>query len=61
MSTADRQRLEAVLGMLSPRQGQVARLMLDGASYRSIADELGLGDSTVRNHIRRIRQRMKLV
>jgi RNA polymerase sigma factor (sigma-70 family) len=56
--TLDRDRLEAVLPMLSERQREVACLKLAGCSLRQIADRLHLGDSTVRSYIRRIRQVM---
>lgn len=57
-TTLGRERLVAVLPMLSERQRQVACLMLEGCSLRRIADKLNLGDSTVRSYMRRIRQVM---
>lgn len=54
--TLDHERLVAVLPMLSERQEQVACLWLKGCSYRRIADELNLSDSTVRGYMRRIIQ-----
>ena len=37
---------------LTPRQGEVLRLLDHGRSTRQIADELHLSPETVRNHIR---------
>jgi two-component system nitrate/nitrite response regulator NarL len=39
---------------LSPREGQVLALVVDGCSNREIAAELGIARNTVKNHIRSI-------
>ena len=39
---------------LTPRQAEVLRLLERGRSTAQIADELGLSQHTVRNHIRRL-------
>ena len=44
---------------LSPRQRQVVRLLYEGYSQREIADRLGVKRSTIRNHIERIRDRLR--
>jgi DNA-binding NarL/FixJ family response regulator len=36
---------------LTPREMQVALAVLDGASNREIAQKLGLGEQTVKNHL----------
>jgi len=59
MSAEDRARVEAVWGMLSPRQREVAALMMQGYGIRRVADALGMGDSTARNLMRRVRQLMR--
>jgi PAS domain S-box-containing protein len=40
--------------LLTPRQGEVLRLLADGVSAKVIAARLGLAEATVRNHIRAI-------
>lgn len=59
LTVAERERLRTIMGMLGPRQCQVAKLMLAGCSLRRMADSLGLSDSTIKTHVRRIRQRMR--
>jgi DNA-binding NarL/FixJ family response regulator len=39
---------------LTPRQGEVSRLLERGHSTAQIAEELGLSRETVRNHVRRL-------
>lgn len=39
---------------LSPRELEVLRLMATPATYREIADELTIGETTVRTHVKRI-------
>ena len=55
MSAEDRARVEAVWGMLSPRQREVAALIMQGYGIRRVADALGMGDSTARNLMRWVR------
>lgn len=37
---------------LTPRQGEIARLMCDGHTYKAIALRIGISVNTVRMHIR---------
>ncbi|RMF02027.1 MAG: DNA-binding response regulator [Bacteroidetes bacterium] len=39
---------------LTPRQMQIVELLVDGLSYKMIADELKIGVETVRDHIKKI-------
>jgi RNA polymerase sigma factor (sigma-70 family) len=55
-SAEEKERLLLVLGMLSPRQRQVAELMIAGCSQRDIARRLRLSRGTVQEYIRRLRQ-----
>ena len=43
---------------LSPRQGEVLSLLAEGVSAQAIARQLGLSESTVRNHIRDLLRRL---
>jgi DNA-binding NarL/FixJ family response regulator len=43
---------------LSPRQQEVLELLADGLSTRLIADRLGIAETTARNHIHRLLQRL---
>jgi DNA-binding CsgD family transcriptional regulator len=43
---------------LSERERQVARLVLDGLTYREVGDRLFISAKTVEHHIARIRQRL---
>lgn len=48
--------VEALYPQLTPRQHEVFRLLLRGAADKQIARELGIGDSTVKTHVRVILQ-----
>jgi len=48
--------LDALYPQLTPRQHEVFRLLLRGAADKQIARELGIGDSTVKTHVRVILQ-----
>ena len=52
--TLDRDRLRAILPMLSERQREVACLLIEGCSRREIARRIGLTRTTVHDHIERI-------
>jgi DNA-binding CsgD family transcriptional regulator len=43
---------------LSERERQVARLVLDGLTYREVGDRLFISAKTVEHHIARIRARL---
>jgi DNA-binding NarL/FixJ family response regulator len=43
---------------LSPRQQQILALMARGVRVREIAAQLGLSETTVRNHVRGILKRL---
>ena len=49
---AKRRSIETQLERLTPREKEVLRLMAEGVSSRSIAEELGISYTTVRTHIR---------
>lgn len=46
------------LGRLSEREQQVARLVLDGLTYREVGDRLFISAKTVEHHVARMRQRL---
>jgi len=43
---------------LSPRQSEVLGLLAEGVGAQAIARQLGLSESTVRNHIRDLLRRL---
>jgi DNA-binding CsgD family transcriptional regulator len=43
---------------LTPRQAQVLHLLARGCSTEQMADELGVADDTIRNHVRAILRRL---
>jgi DNA-binding NarL/FixJ family response regulator len=45
-------------GKLSEREQQVARLVLDGLTYREVGDRLFISAKTVEHHVARMRQRL---
>jgi DNA-binding NarL/FixJ family response regulator len=47
-------------GGLSPREGQVARLVADGLSNKEIAQALAIGPATVKNHVHNILEKLAL-
>jgi DNA-binding NarL/FixJ family response regulator len=51
--------MHAGLQPLSKREQEVLELLATGKSTREIADELGLGDETVKSHLSRIYQKLK--
>ena len=50
----DRDRLRAVLPLLSRRQREIAQLLLEGCPRREIARRTGLARTTVHDYIERI-------
>ena len=48
----------APLGVLTPRETEVLRLVAKGHANRQIARELGISTSTVKNHVLRIRAKL---
>lgn len=49
-----------VLTLLSDREIEVARLVVDGQTYRQIAERLYISPKTVEHHVARMRQRLGL-
>ena len=47
-----------LLESLSPRERQILRLLADGETTSSVADNLGVGESTVRTHVERMRSKL---
>ena len=43
---------------LSPREKDVLQCLVDGLSYKMIAEQLGIGFETVRSHIKRIYEKL---
>lgn len=56
----EHQATEARLGLLTPREHEVVRQVLDGKSSREIAESLGLSVRTVENHRGRILEKLHL-
>jgi DNA-binding CsgD family transcriptional regulator len=46
--------------VLTPRQWDIVRLVVEGKLYRDIADDLGLSYESVRTYVARIRERLGL-
>ena len=55
----DEQRVEHLLACLTPAQRDVLRRVMDGASTREIAEELGKRDENIRQHLKNSRDRLK--
>ena len=51
---------EDVLDRLTPRQIEVARLLVNGKTYKSIARKLAITPSTVTKHVNEIHSRLKI-
>jgi RNA polymerase sigma factor (sigma-70 family) len=51
--------IELILECLTPSQGQVIKLVMAGLSTREIAERLGKSDETVRQHLKKGRERLK--
>jgi DNA-binding NarL/FixJ family response regulator len=54
------ERLAAHADGLTPRERQVVSLVVTGASNRSIASSLGLNEQTVKNHLRKIFDKLQV-
>lgn len=50
----------AFLEPLTPRQKEVARLLIDGKSNRDIAETCGISVATVKDHVHAVLQRLNL-
>ena len=48
----------APIAHLSPREKEVLRALVDGLSYKMIADQLTISFETVRSHIKRIYEKL---
>jgi DNA-binding NarL/FixJ family response regulator len=46
------------LAVLTPREGEVLERLAQGARYKEIADQLGLSIETVKNHLRKIYEKL---
>ena len=44
--------------LLSPREQEILELLADGETTSSVADQLGVGASTVRTHVERMRSKL---
>jgi DNA-binding NarL/FixJ family response regulator len=58
VTTADPISETPAAGKLSEREQQVARLVLDGLTYREVGDRLFISAKTVEHHVARMRQRL---
>jgi DNA-binding CsgD family transcriptional regulator len=58
VSTVDPVAEAPAAGKLSEREQQVARLVLDGLTYREVGDRLFISAKTVEHHVARMRQRL---
>ena len=58
--TVSRDAGEALFAVLTPRQAQVAMLVVAGRSNRQIAEALGITLGTVKDHVHAILQRLGL-
>ena len=56
----DEQHIEHLLEGLTSTQQQVIKLVMDGLSTREIAGELGKNDDTIRQHLKKGRDRLKV-
>ncbi len=54
----DRTADDATLGALSSRERDVAVMLAEGYSVLNVAARLGLGEGTVRNHVKRIHKKL---
>ena len=52
--------LPAAAAALSPREGEVLALVVNGYTNREIAEELGIARNTVKNHLRSILAKLKV-
>lgn len=46
--------------VLTPRQDQIVQCIVDGLSYKMIADKLMIGTETVRDHIKKIYRKLEI-
>ena len=47
-----------LLESLSPREREILHLLADGETTSSVADRLGVGESTIRTHVERMRSKL---
>jgi DNA-binding NarL/FixJ family response regulator len=48
------------LAALTPRETEVLQRLAQGARYKEIADQLGLSIETVKNHLRKIYEKLQV-
>ena len=58
--TISREAGDELFAALTPRQSDVARLVVAGQSNRQIAEELGISIATVKDHVHAILQRLEM-
>ncbi|HMO39610.1 MAG TPA: response regulator transcription factor [Saprospiraceae bacterium] len=56
----NRNRPKEVLEALTPRQEQIARSLIEGLSYKMIADRYDISMETVRDHIKKIYKKLQI-
>ena len=53
-------RVEPPEHALTPHEARIVRLLAEGDSYQEVGDRLGITVNTVRNHIRRIYEKLQV-
>ena len=48
------------LGLLTPRQTEVLECLVEGKSYKLVADHLGMSEKTVSNHLREVYRKLQV-
>src|ERR1051326_3987309 len=60
-TTTGQLKTQTAMGALTRRELDVLRLLVDGRSYRGIADQLVLSEETVRSHVKHILHKMQQI
>ena len=50
---------QTMMGLLTTREREILSLMADGASNRTIAEDLVISENTVRNHVRSVLEKLQ--